>query len=215
MPDLSGMRKELAFNFRLAVPCSRSLASIRGRKAWPFAFPYGLLPVAFLGFAFPITRLPDHARSRRFLPLSPVPCNLFPFLFLIGNSYRNDLISLFTRFIIFSINLLNRLYTFSSVLLWRRRPFHRSSERRLQMIRKSVVVLSICLLLSLASLPTLAQSIPTWQPNTAYAVGALVMFNGVEYKCIQAHTSQVGWEPPNVPALWQPVTGGGGTGCSA
>ncbi|HKD13296.1 MAG TPA: carbohydrate-binding protein, partial [Candidatus Angelobacter sp.] len=82
------------------------------------------------------------------------------------------------------------------------------------MIRKSVVVLSICLLLSLASLPTLAQSIPTWQPNTAYAVGALVMFNGVEYKCIQAHTSQVGWEPPNVPALWQPVTGGG-SGCSA
>ncbi|WP_349290090.1 carbohydrate-binding protein [Thermoanaerobacterium thermosaccharolyticum] len=23
------------------------------------------------------------------------------------------------------------------------------------------------------------------------------------YKCIQAHTSLVGWEPPNVPALWQ------------
>lgn len=83
------------------------------------------------------------------------------------------------------------------------------------MIRKLVVVLSICALLSLASLPTLAQSIPNWQPNTAYAVGALVMFNGVEYKCIQAHTSQVGWEPPNVPALWQPVTGGGGSGCSA
>src|SRR5215470_19567969 len=75
------------------------------------------------------------------------------------------------------------------------------------MMRKPLVVLSICLLLSLASLPTLAQSIPTWQPNTAYAVGALVMFNGVEYKCIQAHTSEVGWEPPNVPALWQPVSG--------
>ncbi|HEY6253434.1 MAG TPA: carbohydrate-binding protein [Candidatus Angelobacter sp.] len=83
------------------------------------------------------------------------------------------------------------------------------------MIRKSAVVLSICALLSLASLPTFAQTIPNWQPNTAYAVGALVMFNGVEYKCIQAHTSQVGWEPPNVPALWQPVTGGGGGGCSA
>jgi len=36
------------------------------------------------------------------------------------------------------------------------------------------------------------------------------MFNGVEYKCIQAHTSQVGWEPPNVPALWQPVSGNPG-----
>ena len=22
------------------------------------------------------------------------------------------------------------------------------------------------------------------------------------YKCLQAHTSQVGWEPPAVPALW-------------
>src|SRR5579872_6621957 len=75
------------------------------------------------------------------------------------------------------------------------------------MIRKSLVVLCICALLCLAALPTLAQSVPNWQPNTAYAVGALVMFNGVEYKCIQSHTSQVGWEPPNVPALWQPVSG--------
>lgn len=56
------------------------------------------------------------------------------------------------------------------------------------------------------SLAAFAQSIPAWAPNTAYAVGALVTFNGQEYKCIQAHTSQVGWEPPNVPALWQLVT---------
>jgi chitinase len=59
-----------------------------------------------------------------------------------------------------------------------------------------------------------AQSIPQWQPNTSYAVGALVMYNGVEYQCIQAHTSEVGWEPPNTPALWQPVSGGGGS-CSS
>jgi len=48
-------------------------------------------------------------------------------------------------------------------------------------------------------------TIPAWAPNTAYKVGDLVTFNGITYKCIQAHTSQVGWEPPNVPALWQPV----------
>jgi hypothetical protein len=42
-----------------------------------------------------------------------------------------------------------------------------------------------------------------WQPNTFYSVGALVTYQGPTYSCRQAHTSQVGWEPPNVPALWQ------------
>src|SRR5205085_12532635 len=44
-------------------------------------------------------------------------------------------------------------------------------------------------------------------PSTAYSIGALVMLKDQEFKCIQAHTSQVGWEPPNVPALWQLVSG--------
>ncbi|HHV74959.1 MAG TPA: glycoside hydrolase [Thermoanaerobacterium sp.] len=44
---------------------------------------------------------------------------------------------------------------------------------------------------------------PEWAPNTSYKVGDLVTYNGKTYKCIQAHTSLVGWEPPNVPALWQ------------
>jgi chitinase len=44
--------------------------------------------------------------------------------------------------------------------------------------------------------------VAAWAPNTAYAVGALVTYNGVTYSCRQAHTSLVGWEPPNVPALW-------------
>ncbi|MEV0198160.1 glycosyl hydrolase family 18 protein [Nonomuraea sp. NPDC050691] len=50
-----------------------------------------------------------------------------------------------------------------------------------------------------------------WAPNVAYATGARVTYNGVTYECIQGHTSQTGWEPPNVPALWKPVTGGGDT----
>lgn len=47
--------------------------------------------------------------------------------------------------------------------------------------------------------------IPAWQAWTHYNVGDEVTFNGVTYRCIQAHTSEPGWEPPNVPALWQPV----------
>jgi hypothetical protein len=41
-----------------------------------------------------------------------------------------------------------------------------------------------------------------WQPNTSYSIGDIVTYQGVTYECIQAHTSIVGWEPPNVPALW-------------
>src|SRR5260370_442559 len=64
-----------------------------------------------------------------------------------------------------------------------------------------------CVLLVLVSV-SFAQTIPTWQPWTAYTAGTLVTFNGTTYKCIQSHTSQPGWEPPNVPALWGLVSGG-------
>ncbi|WP_250574937.1 glycosyl hydrolase family 18 protein [Nonomuraea sediminis] len=50
-------------------------------------------------------------------------------------------------------------------------------------------------------------AVAAWQPWTAYATGAHVTYNGTEYECIQGHTSQPGWEPPNVPALWKPATG--------
>jgi len=42
----------------------------------------------------------------------------------------------------------------------------------------------------------------TWAPYTAYSVGSTVTYNGLSYRCIQAHTSLPGWEPPNTPALW-------------
>jgi hypothetical protein len=44
-----------------------------------------------------------------------------------------------------------------------------------------------------------------WQPNTAYATGDIVTYLGIEYRCRQGHTSLTGWEPPNVPALWEVV----------
>ncbi|MFC6554422.1 carbohydrate-binding protein, partial [Nonomuraea cavernae] len=43
----------------------------------------------------------------------------------------------------------------------------------------------------------------TWKAGTAYAVGSQVTYAGLTYRCIQAHTALTGWEPPNVPALWQ------------
>ncbi|WP_369076929.1 carbohydrate-binding protein, partial [Paractinoplanes toevensis] len=45
----------------------------------------------------------------------------------------------------------------------------------------------------------------TWKAGTAYQVGNVVTYNGISYRCRQAHTAIAGWEPPNVPALWQAV----------
>lgn len=42
-----------------------------------------------------------------------------------------------------------------------------------------------------------------WQAWVSYSVNEQVTYNGSVYTCIQAHTSLPGWEPANVPALWQ------------
>lgn len=46
---------------------------------------------------------------------------------------------------------------------------------------------------------------PAWAAGTSYALDERVRCGGKLYKCVQAHTSQTGWEPPNVPALWTEV----------
>jgi hypothetical protein len=46
-------------------------------------------------------------------------------------------------------------------------------------------------------------AIPGWRPGVAYFAGSVVQHDAV-YKCLQAHTSQRGWEPPNAPQLWTP-----------
>lgn len=43
---------------------------------------------------------------------------------------------------------------------------------------------------------------PLWETDTAYIAGDRRQYDGLLYRCVQAHTSQPGWEPPNVPALW-------------
>ena len=45
----------------------------------------------------------------------------------------------------------------------------------------------------------------TWVAGHTYRPGDVVTYGGHRYKCLQGHTSLTGWEPPNVPALWQPV----------
>ncbi|WP_246609811.1 fibronectin type III domain-containing protein [Nonomuraea rhizosphaerae] len=80
------------------------------------------------------------------------------------------------------------------------------------------LALLAALAMTVAGLATVAPSAygsvafayPAWQAWTAYSVGTRVTYNGVDYECIQAHTSQPDWTPSAVPALWKTVTGGGG-----
>ena len=46
---------------------------------------------------------------------------------------------------------------------------------------------------------------PIWTIDRAYAVGDKVQRNGKLWRCIQAHTSQAGWEPENVASLWTEI----------
>ncbi len=50
---------------------------------------------------------------------------------------------------------------------------------------------------------TVPDAFPAWVPNTDYKAGDRRRYSdGYLYKCVQAHRSQEGWEPPNAPALW-------------
>ncbi|MEG1516074.1 MAG: hypothetical protein RSD95_14395 [Clostridia bacterium] len=47
-----------------------------------------------------------------------------------------------------------------------------------------------------------------WKPRS-YAVGDVRMYEGIPYRCTQAHdsASNTGWTPPTVPALWMQYHG--------
>lgn len=49
---------------------------------------------------------------------------------------------------------------------------------------------------------TVPNAYPEWAADTTYKVGDRRRYDGKLWRCVQAHTSQAGWEPPSVPALW-------------
>lgn len=46
---------------------------------------------------------------------------------------------------------------------------------------------------------------PEWAAGTEYSVGYKVRRDGKLWRVVQAHTSQVGWEPENAAALWEQI----------
>ncbi len=50
-----------------------------------------------------------------------------------------------------------------------------------------------------------APDMTEWVAGISVEVGEEFTYQGSTYRVLQAHTTQAGWEPPNVPALWQLV----------
>ena len=46
---------------------------------------------------------------------------------------------------------------------------------------------------------------PEWASDTDYTAGYKVQRGGKLWRCIQAHTSQIGWEPENAASLWTEI----------
>ena len=46
---------------------------------------------------------------------------------------------------------------------------------------------------------------PIWTIDKVYAVGDKVQRNSKLWRCIQAHTSKLGWDPANAASLWTEI----------
>lgn len=47
--------------------------------------------------------------------------------------------------------------------------------------------------------------VQAWVPGETVEARAMRSYEDVVYECLQGHDTQEGWEPPNVPALWEPA----------
>ena len=49
---------------------------------------------------------------------------------------------------------------------------------------------------------TVPEMFPKWSDDCEYSVDDRVRYGDTLYKCLQAHTSQSTWTPPDSPSLW-------------
>src|SRR3954447_21020118 len=91
--------------------------------------------------------------------------------------------------------------------------------RKWPFIVPGILVLAICLtgvLRFSEPLTSTHADAAAWSSNSVhYNVGDQVTYQGNTYKCLQAHTSQPGWDPVSAPALWQLISAGSSTQASS
>src|SRR5688572_361997 len=66
----------------------------------------------------------------------------------------------------------------------------------------TLAALFFCLSLAITQSAKATTAPSPWAPYKSYRTGDRVTYSSNVYKAIQSHTSIPGWEPPQVPALW-------------
>lgn len=82
----------------------------------------------------------------------------------------------------------------------RTRPLS-AEEVTAMLIRQQVNTLSV----DDATALRMVEFYPEWASGTACTTGYKVQRSGKLWRCLQAHTSQAGWEPESAPSLWAKV----------
>lgn len=82
-----------------------------------------------------------------------------------------------------------------------------NAERRYKQQREDAAAIAFVVLAESGQIDDVTASeqaalFAEWSPNIAYTVGQLRQYNGALYRCVQAHTSQTGWEPDVTASLW-------------
>lgn len=93
----------------------------------------------------------------------------------------------------------------------------RSEQRRYELMERSrpITTEEVSRMLITAQINTLtvddntalrmAAFYPEWKPGLECVVGYKVQRSGRLWKCLQAHTTQTGWEPENAASLWTEI----------
>lgn len=55
------------------------------------------------------------------------------------------------------------------------------------------------------ALARMAPYMEEWEAGVSYSVGDKRSYNELPYRCLQAHTSQAGWNPADAPSLWAKI----------
>ncbi|HTA76623.1 MAG TPA: polysaccharide lyase family 7 protein [bacterium] len=92
-------------------------------------------------------------------------------------------------------------FTSTNTLVFTNTPTFTNSATPINTSTHTCTPTSTC---TLTPTPANCPGVPAWSGgNVAYGVGQTAGYNGELYQCVAAHTSEPGWQPPVVPALWK------------